>query len=349
MLENKIYLENNNIININEKKFIINCFVHIYLIILLLNIIYLIIYYIYLLIHYFYKKIFKFCKFIYRMIFENDLNILNNDLKYLISTKIKEPDDYLNLKLTCKSFYEILNDTKFNFNIVNLKYYIEFNSNDINFKEKISKKFNKTNRSNYFNEKLTKFELHSNNDNFMILIQSYTNDINIFNENFNNFIEKNNIKSFKLKKEYIYYFDCGIFEDNKEFWKNNKKNYILLNKKGDVLIEKLLKEVYIRNYNDFETFLLNNYDFEFEIKNDNNIFIKKNVIINVLTEKFKKEESYLRVLIKSMEEMRDNLPYYVELPVIYDDKLFKDLRFILKRVQVNLQRMLNYINLVNNN
>lgn len=93
--------------------------------------------------------------------------------------------------------------------------------------------------------------------------------------------------------------------------------------------------------------MLNNYDFEFEIKNDNNIFIKKIVIINVLTEKFKKEESYLKVLIKSMEEMRDNLPYYVELPIIYDDKLFKDLR--LKRVQVNLQRMINYINLVNNN
>lgn len=329
------------------------------------------------------KSIFKFINFIlnlfnkiiikiYYIIFGNKLNNLkNNNINY--------PDDNINIKKTCKSFNNIITKQKINYNIVKLEYIIEFQPNDITYIETISKKFSKKNRlskkSIFFDEKLTEYEIISNvlnansdtendsdniidytnnfsdNQKYFILITNFTNDIEKSKNIFNNLISSLNIKTNKIKNTHIYYtyyFDSSLFDNNLNYWKENNKNYVFLKKKGLVDINSIIEELNIQNYVDFKLFLYNNYDFEFKVNAIKPFYINKEDLIDCINKKNLKNREYLKSVINFTNELQDNIADYINLPAKYNKRFINDMNLILQNVQANINRMNNYINIINN-
>jgi len=340
------------------------------------------------------KIIYKFINFIYNLISKimnyntkldnlNDdikLDKLNDDIKFCISNNIDNPEDYINLKKTSKSFNNVMNEIKIDYNIVKLEYIIEFKPNDITYIETISKKFSKKNRlsnkSIFFDEILTDYKIISNgiiledlsadsdsdidytnytnnsdNQRYFILITNFTNNVEKSKKIYDNLLLRLNIKKNKIERSrihYTYYFDSSLFDNNLDYWKKNNKNYVFLKKKGLVNIQSVIEELNIKKYVDFKLFLYNNYDFEFKVKTIKPFYIKKDDIIYCINKQNLKNREYLKSVINFTNELQDNIADYINLPAKYDKRFINDMNSILQNVQANIKRMNNYINIINN-
>jgi len=308
------------------------------------------------------------------------LDKLNDDIKFCISNNIDNPEDYINLKKTSKSFNNVMNEIKIDYNIVKLEYIIEFQPNDITYIETISKKFSKKNRlsnkSIFFDEILTDYKIISNgiiledlsadsdsdidytnytnnsdNQRYFILITNFTNNVEKSKKIYDNLLLRLNIKKNKIERSrihYTYYFDSSLFDNNLDYWKKNNKNYVFLKKKGLVDIHSVIEELNIKKYVDFKLFLYNNYDFEFKVKATKPFYIKKDDIIYCINKQNLKNREYLKSVINFTNELQDNIADYINLPAKYDKRFINDMNSILQNVQANIKRMNNYINIINN-
>jgi len=340
------------------------------------------------------KIIYKFINFIYNLISKimnyntkldnlNDdikLDKLNDEIKFCISNNIDNPEDYINLKKTSKSFNNVMNEIKIDYNIVKLEYIIEFKPNDITYIETISKKFSKKNRlsnkSIFFDEILTDYKIISNgiiledlsadsdsdidytnytnnsdNQRYFILITNFTNNVEKSKKIYDNLFLSIKIKKNKIERSrihYTYYFDSSLFDNNLDYWKKNNKNYVFLKKKGLVNIQSVIEELNIKKYVDFKLFLYNNYDFEFKVKTIKPFYIKKDDIIYCINKQNLKNREYLKSVINFTNELQDNIADYINLPAKYDKRFINDMNSILQNVQANIKRMNNYINIINN-
>lgn len=340
------------------------------------------------------KIIYKFINFIYNLItkimnyntkFDNlnddiKLDKLNDDIKFCISNNIDNPEDYINLKKTSKSFNNVMNEKKIDYNILKLEYIIEFKPNDITYIETISKKFSKKNRlsnkSIFFDEILTDYKIISNgiiledlsadsdsdfdytnytnnsvNQRYFILITHFTNNVEKSKKNYDNLLLSLKIKKNKIERsriQYTYYFDSSLFDNNLDYWKKNNKNYVFLKKKGLVNIQSVIKELNIKKYVDFKLFLYNNYDFEFKVKATKPFYIKKDDLIYCINKQNLKNREYLKSVINFTNELQDNIADYINLPAKYDKRFINDMNSILQNVQANIKRMNNYIIIINN-
>jgi hypothetical protein len=340
------------------------------------------------------KIIYKFINFIYNLItkimnyntkFDNlnddiKLDKLNDDIKFCISNNIDNPEDYINLKKTSKSFNNVMNEKKIDYNILKLEYIIEFKPNDITYIETISKKFSKKNRlsnkSIFFDEILTDYKIISNgiiledlsadsdsdfdytnytnnsvNQRYFILITHFTNNVEKSKKIYDNLFLSLKIKKNKIERSrihYTYYFDSSLFDNNLDYWKKNNKNYVFLKKKGLVDIQSVIKELNIKKYIDFKLFLYNNYDFEFKVKTIKPFYIKKDDLIYSINKQNLKNREYLKSVINFTNELQDNIADYINLPAKYDKRFINDMNSILQNVQANIKRMNNYIITINN-
>ena len=308
------------------------------------------------------------------------LDKLNDDIKFCISNNIDNPEDYINLKKTSKSFNNVMNEIKIDYNILKLEYIIEFKPNDITYIETISKKFSKKNRlsnkSIFFDEILTDYKIISNgiiledlsadsdsdidytnytnnsvNQRYFILITNFTNNVEKSKKIYDNLLLNLNIKKNKIERSrihYTYYFDSSLFDNNLDYWKKNNKNYVFLKKKGSVDIQSVIKELNIKKYIDFKLFLYNNYDFEFKVKTIKPFYIKKNDLIYSINKQNLKNREYLKSVINFTNELQDNIADYINLPAKYDKRFINDMNSILQNVQANIKRMNNYIITINN-
>ena len=339
------------------------------------------------------KIIYKFIKFFYNLISKimnyntkldnlNDnikLDKLNDDIKFCISNNIDNPEDYINLKKTSKSFNNVMNEIKIDYNILKLEYIIEFKPNDITYIETISKKFSKKNRlsnkSIFFDEILTDYKIISNgiiledlsadsdsdfdytnytnnsvNQRYFILITNFTNNVEKSKKIYDNLLLRLNIKKNKIERSrihYTYYFDSSLFDNNLDYWKKNNKNYVFLKKKGLVDIQSVIEELNIKKYVDFKLFLYNNYDFEFKVKTIKPFYIKKDDLIYSINKQNLKNREYLKSVINFTNELQDNIADYINLPAKYDKRFINDMNSILQNVQANIKRMNNYIIIIN--
>lgn len=342
------------------------------------------------------KIIYKFINFIYNLITKiihyntkldnlNDdikLDKLNNDIKFCISNNIDNPEDYINLKKTSKSFNNIMDEKKIDYNIAKLEYIIEFIPNDITYIEKISKKFSKKNRlsnkSIFFDEKLTDYKIISNgiiledlsadsdsdsdidytnytnnsiNQRYFILITHFTNNVEKSKKIYDNLLLSLKIKKNKIERsriQYTYYFDSSLFDNNLNYWKENNKNYVFLKKKGLVDINSIIEELNIQNYVDFKLFLYNNYDFEFKVNAIKPFYINKEDLIDCINKKNLKNREYLKSVINFTNELQDNIADYINLPAKYNKRFINDMNLILQNIQANINRMNNYIHIIHN-
>jgi hypothetical protein len=308
------------------------------------------------------------------------LDKLNDDIKFCISNNIDNPEDYINLKKTSKSFNNVMNEIKIDYNIVKLEFIIEFKPNDITYIETISKKFSKKNRlsnkSIFFDEILTDYKIISNgiiledlsadsdsdidytnytnnsdNQRYFILITNFTNNVEKSKKIYDNLLLRLNIKKNKIERSrihYTYYFDSSLFDNNLDYWKKNNKNYVFLKKKGLVNIQSVIEELNIKKYVDFKLFLYNNYDFEFKVKATKPFYIKKDDIIYCINKQNLKNREYLKSVINFTNELQYNIADYINLPAKYDKRFINDMNSILQNVQANIKRMNNYINIINN-
>tara|TARA_Y100000389_G_scaffold166381_1_gene171134 strand:+ start:192 stop:1094 length:903 start_codon:yes stop_codon:yes gene_type:complete len=300
------------------------------------------------------------------------MNIVNlpNDIHYKLLKNIKNCDDIVNLKNTCKTFNNIFHKEikPIKVDLFRINIIFKFYNYDINKHEMICRKFSKFREE--FNNGSINISRKTNNSIFetitLIYISVYIDNLKNFNIKFYNYLTKYNIlnniikNNKNIKKNYFYdkginislniYFNDYFFDNIKIDNMIENREDLIIDYCSNLKINNIFNKNNNLNFKDWKKInkLLNiKYEIKLDYQNFNNnyIILPKIVVIQNVNNLILECENIMKEIEKTIFKENYNETLNTTLLILLYDKFIKYEKDFFNLLKIKLKLFLkNNIN-----